>query len=160
MSSQFKSPVLQLTFFLQNRSLLKFRFSKKSTRFEPISHMIWSLNSKCQIAWEIVSNFCSLFRISKLYGRKSRKKIPLWEYMGCFWLLFPPQWVQIFYEGLSELTSESQKRLPSAGVVYYYYVFCDSDVTLIMQQLVTRFSSYFRSSYFDCFMKSYWKCWH
>ena len=47
---------------------LKFRFSKKATKFETISHMIWrSLSFKCQIKWEIVSNFCGLFRMSELY---------------------------------------------------------------------------------------------
>ena len=37
--------------------VLKFRFSKKATKFETISHMIWRLLSKCQIKWEIVSSF-------------------------------------------------------------------------------------------------------
>ena len=37
------------------------RFSKKATKFETISHMIW------WIKWEIVSNFCGLFRMSELY---------------------------------------------------------------------------------------------
>ena len=41
----------------QRLVLLKFRFSKKATKFETISHMIWRLLSKCQIKWEIVSNF-------------------------------------------------------------------------------------------------------
>ena len=40
---------------------LKFRFTKKVADFETISHLIWSLLSKCQIKWEIVSNFCGLF---------------------------------------------------------------------------------------------------
>ena len=47
---------------------LKFRFSKKATKFETISHMIWRLLCKCQINWEIVSNFCGLFRMSELYS--------------------------------------------------------------------------------------------
>ena len=46
---------------------IKFRFSKKATKFETISHMIWGLPSTCQIKWEIVSNFCGLFRMSELY---------------------------------------------------------------------------------------------
>ena len=37
---------------------LKFRFSKKATNFETISHLIW----------EIVSNFCGLFITSELYS--------------------------------------------------------------------------------------------
>ena len=45
---------------------LKFRFSKKAIKFETISHMIWRLLSTCQIKWEIVSNLCGLFRMSKL----------------------------------------------------------------------------------------------
>ena len=36
---------------------LKFRFSKKATKFETISHLIWHLLSERQIMWEIVSNF-------------------------------------------------------------------------------------------------------
>ena len=44
-----------------------FRFSKKATKFETTSHMIWRLISTCQISWEIVSNFCDLFRMSELY---------------------------------------------------------------------------------------------
>ena len=48
-------------------SLLKFRFSKKATKFETISHIIWRLLSTCQIKWDIVSNFCGLFRMSELY---------------------------------------------------------------------------------------------
>ena len=43
--------------------MVKFRFSKKPTKFETISHMFWRLLSKCQINWEIVSNFCGHFRI-------------------------------------------------------------------------------------------------
>ena len=50
---------------------LKFRFSKKATKFETISHMIWRLLNKCQIKWEIVSNFCGLFRRSGLYIEKA-----------------------------------------------------------------------------------------
>ena len=46
--------------------ILKFRFSKKITKFETISYMIWCALSKCQIKWEIVSNFCGLFRVSEL----------------------------------------------------------------------------------------------
>ena len=46
---------------------VKFRFSKKATKFETIPHMIWCLLSKCQITWEIVSNFCGLFRMYELY---------------------------------------------------------------------------------------------
>ena len=46
---------------------IKFRFSKKTTKFETISHMIWRLLSKCQVKWEIVSSFCCLFRMSELY---------------------------------------------------------------------------------------------
>ena len=45
---------------------VKFRFSKKATKFETISHLILRLLSKCQIKWEIVSNFCGLFRMSEL----------------------------------------------------------------------------------------------
>ena len=45
---------------------IKFRFSKKATKFETISHMIWRLLKKFQIKWEIISNFCGLFRMSKL----------------------------------------------------------------------------------------------
>ena len=48
------------------RILLKFRFSKKATKFETISQIIWCLLSKCQITWEIVPNFCGLFRMSEL----------------------------------------------------------------------------------------------
>ena len=59
-----KSQVLQIIFLM----LLKFRFSKKATKFETISHMIWCLLCKCQIKWEIVSNFCGLFRMSELYS--------------------------------------------------------------------------------------------
>ena len=33
---------------------LKFRFSKKATKFETIYNMIWRLISKCQIKWEVV----------------------------------------------------------------------------------------------------------
>ena len=53
--------------FMWNERHLKFRFSKKATKFETISHMIWSLVSRCQTKWEIVSNFCALFRMSELY---------------------------------------------------------------------------------------------
>ena len=50
---------------------IKFRFSKKAAKFETISHMIWRLLSKCQkIKWEIVSNFCGLFRMSELYDKQ------------------------------------------------------------------------------------------
>ena len=52
-------------------TMIKFRFSKKATKFETISHMIWRLLSKYQITWEIVSNFCGLFRMSKLYLRST-----------------------------------------------------------------------------------------
>ena len=48
-------------------SRIKFRFFKKATKFETISHMIWHLLSKCQIKWEIFSNFCDLCRMSELY---------------------------------------------------------------------------------------------
>ena len=34
--------------------------------------MIWRLLSKCQIKWEIVSNFCGLFRMSELYHSKKK----------------------------------------------------------------------------------------
>ena len=37
-----------------------------ATKFETISHMIWRLLTKCQIKWEIVSNFCGLFWMFKL----------------------------------------------------------------------------------------------
>ena len=47
--------------------LLKLKFSKKTTKFETISHLIWRLISKCQIKWKIISNFCGLFRMSELY---------------------------------------------------------------------------------------------
>ena len=63
---------VQITFwncFFQDliwKFYVKFRFSKKATKFETISHMIWRLHSKCQIKWEIVSNFCGLFRMSEL----------------------------------------------------------------------------------------------
>ena len=50
-----------------NTVYLKFRFSKKATKFETISHVIWRLLRKCQIKWEIVSNFCGLFRMSEFY---------------------------------------------------------------------------------------------
>ena len=46
---------------------VKFRFSKKATKFETISHMIWCLLSKCQIKWDIVSNFWDFLRMSELY---------------------------------------------------------------------------------------------
>ena len=49
---------------------LKFSFSKKATKFELIIHLIWRLLGKCQITevrWNIVSNFCGLFRMSELY---------------------------------------------------------------------------------------------
>ena len=36
---------------------VKFRFAKKARKFKTISHMIWCLH-KCQVKWEIVSNFC------------------------------------------------------------------------------------------------------
>ena len=36
---------------------VKFRFSKKATKFETISHLIWRLVSKLQIKWGIVLNF-------------------------------------------------------------------------------------------------------
>ena len=49
---------------------VKFRFSKTATKFETISHIIWRVLSKCQMKWEIVSNFCGLFRKSKLYCRQ------------------------------------------------------------------------------------------
>ena len=39
---------------------VKFMFSKKAIKFEPISHLILRLLSKCQIKWEIISNFCGL----------------------------------------------------------------------------------------------------
>ena len=45
---------------------IKFRFSRKATKFETISHLIWRLLSKCQIKWEIVSNFYGRFRMSEL----------------------------------------------------------------------------------------------
>ena len=48
-------------------ALLKFRFSKKATNFETISHLIWCLLSKWQINCDIVSHFCCLFIISELY---------------------------------------------------------------------------------------------
>ena len=46
---------------------VKFSFSKKTTKFEAIFHLLWRLLTKCQIKWEIVSNFCGLFRMSALY---------------------------------------------------------------------------------------------
>ena len=46
---------------------LKFSFSKKATNFELIFHLIWRLLSKCELKWKIVSNFCGLYRMSKLY---------------------------------------------------------------------------------------------
>ena len=46
---------------------LNSRFSKKATKFETTSHLIWHLLSKCQIKWEIVSNFCGLSRLFELY---------------------------------------------------------------------------------------------
>ena len=51
--------------FLSN--FVKYRFSKKATKLGTISHMIWRLLSKCQIKWEMVSNFCGLFRMSELW---------------------------------------------------------------------------------------------
>ena len=42
---------------------------KRPQKFETISHVIWHLLSKRQIKWEIVSNFCGLFRMSELYTR-------------------------------------------------------------------------------------------
>ena len=58
-------------FFQTLKYLIKLRFSKKATKFETISHMICRLLSKCQIKWEIVSNFCGLFRMSELYNEFS-----------------------------------------------------------------------------------------
>ena len=58
--------LLSIMFFVIVVFLLKFRFSKEATKFETISHVIWRLLSKFQIKWEVVSNFCGLFRMSKL----------------------------------------------------------------------------------------------
>ena len=49
-----------------NLPSMAFRFSKKATNFETISHLIWRLLSESQIKWEIVSNFCGLFIMSEL----------------------------------------------------------------------------------------------
>ena len=70
---------------------LKFRFSKKATKFETISHMIWRLLSfKCQIKWEIfwVLNFCGLFRTSELYQILCLFVLFLNFFMLCFMFHF------------------------------------------------------------------------
>jgi hypothetical protein len=54
---------------LQWYAVFTFRFSKKATKFETISHLIWHVLGKCQIKWEIISNFCGLFRMSELYNK-------------------------------------------------------------------------------------------
>ena len=50
------------------QTYLKFGFSKKATIFETVFHLIWRLLRKCQIKWEIVSNFLGFFWMSKLYS--------------------------------------------------------------------------------------------
>ena len=47
---------------------VKFRFSKKATNFETISHLICCLLSKCQIKWKITPNFLGLLRKVELYS--------------------------------------------------------------------------------------------
>ena len=69
-SKQYKtdrSTMYPTIFSSLNRIFIKFRFSKKAKIFETISHMIFRLLSKCKIKWEIVSNFCGPFKMSKLY---------------------------------------------------------------------------------------------
>ena len=56
-----------------NWNKVKFRFSKKATKFETISNMIWRLISSCQIKWEIVSKFCGLFWTLFIMTKLSRK---------------------------------------------------------------------------------------
>ena len=56
----FDPPNLNFHKQTEPNELFKFRFSKKTEKFETIFHMIWRLLSKCQIKWEIV-------RMSELY---------------------------------------------------------------------------------------------
>ena len=65
---------------------LKFRFSKRATKFETISHMIWHLSSKCQIKWEIGSN-CVTFleklnfnNISIVCGQDNKIDSPIYHF--------------------------------------------------------------------------------
>ena len=39
-------------YYVKHLDIVKFRFSKKATKFETISHMIWRLLSKYQIKWD------------------------------------------------------------------------------------------------------------
>ena len=55
---------------LKSCTVIKFRFSKKATKFETISHVICRLLSKCQIKWEIVSNFLSFSEYPNLNREK------------------------------------------------------------------------------------------
>ena len=83
-------------------SLVKFRFSKKATKFETISHLIWRLLSKCQIKWEIISNFCGLFRMSELYADLY---IALWNLK-----LQHKMWLRFFFTLLSFSNQNKQKK--------------------------------------------------
>ena len=77
--------------------ILNFRFSKKVTKFETISHMIWLLPRKFQIKWEIVSNFCGLFRMSELY-----MQVRLEKFGWLFFILVKfKQWVGLLAAGFN-----------------------------------------------------------
>ena len=76
--------------------LIKFRFSKKATKFETISNMIWRLHSKFQIKWEIVSNFCGLLRMSEVY----RQRYP-WSKENCLSPSSNLLRVNMYYLGIS-----------------------------------------------------------
>ena len=60
---------------LKLKNMVKFRFSKKETKFEIILYMISRLLSRCRIKWEIVSNFCGLFRMSELYPEENEYRL-------------------------------------------------------------------------------------
>ena len=52
---------------------LQFRFSKKATKFDKTSKLIWLSLSKFQINWEISSNFCGLLKKTELYKETSEE---------------------------------------------------------------------------------------
>ena len=53
--------------FLYPFVFIKFRFSKRATKFETMSHMIRRLLIKFQIKSEIALNICGIFKMSELY---------------------------------------------------------------------------------------------
>ena len=80
--------------------MIKFRFSKKATKFETISQLIWRLLSKCQIRWEIVSKFCDLFRMFELYKNFIFHLIRFEVQLQARKILRPTsQWLPLFTRG-------------------------------------------------------------